>query len=161
MKRTVRVVGVLLTAVAMTGCVERRFVIESTPPGAQVLRDGRPIGFTPCDDFFVYYGTYHFTLVKDGYETLNVFPEIKAPWYEYPPLDFIVENLLPFKIRDVRRLHFQMEPKQAVRTDEVLDRATGLREQGKTIGEPKAPPPGRVAPPAVMPPADDPAPPPR
>ena len=36
------------------------------------------------DDHFVYYGNYHFTLIKDGYETLQVDQDIPAPFYEYP-----------------------------------------------------------------------------
>src|SRR5262249_58004588 len=72
MKRMIGRLGVLLSAALLTGCVERRFVIESVPPTAQVLRNGQPIGFTPVDSEFIYYGKYNFTLIKDGYETLHV-----------------------------------------------------------------------------------------
>src|SRR5262245_24692183 len=139
MRRTCMLLTFLLCATAQTGCVERKFVIESNPPGALVLRNGQPIGFTPVDDSFVYYGKYDWTLVKDGYETLHVTERIRTPWYEIPPLDFITENLIPFKIRDVRRLNFNLEPRRNVRSDEVPQRAQELREKGKTLGDPAAP----------------------
>src|SRR5262249_15529581 len=99
----------LLAASLSTGCVERRYVINSDPPGALVYRDGRPIGTTPVDDAFIYYGKYHFTLVKDGYETLHVEEDFASPWYEYPPLDFFAENVWPWKIRDVRRPNYHLQ----------------------------------------------------
>ena len=94
-----------LTAAALcTGCVEQRYVITSDPPGAAVYRNGNLIGYTPVDDTFVYYGKYHFTLVKDGYETLQVDQDIAGPVYEYPGLDFVSEVLYPFNLRDVHRV---------------------------------------------------------
>jgi hypothetical protein len=124
----------LLGAVLGTGCVQRTFVITSDPPGALVYRGNVPIGTTPCDDHFVYYGKYEFTLVRDKYETLHVVEDIPAPWWEYPPLDFISENLWPCKNRDVRRLHYQLTPLHPPSQPEVLGRALDLRARGKTFG---------------------------
>src|SRR5215831_2381501 len=152
--------GALLSG---NGCVERRFVIESVPSGAQVLRNDQPIGFTPADDSFIYHGKYHFTLVKDGYETLHVVQHVRTPWWQIPPLDFITENLLPFHFREIRRYRYTMQPLKAVRTDEVLQRAQQLRGQGQQLGEPRpvpaapapapAPAPAGGQPAVVMPPA--------
>src|SRR5437016_1011964 len=60
----------LCFALAPAGCVTRRFVITSNPPGAVVFRDGQPIGLTPVEQPFIYYGRYRFRLVKDGFEPL-------------------------------------------------------------------------------------------
>src|SRR4051794_35158058 len=112
MRRLPFLAGLLGAAACLTlvsGCVERRFVITSDPPGAIVYENGRPIGPTPVDRNFVYYGTYRFTLVRDGYQTLVVDEPIKAPWFEWFPLDFVSENLWPFWVRDVRRVHYKME----------------------------------------------------
>ena len=134
MKRYAGLLGAVTVAALLTGCVDRRFVVTSDPPGALVLRDGQPIGATPADDHFVYYGNYHFTLIRDGYETLEVDQDVNPPWYEYPPVDFVSENLIPWTIHDVRRFHYQLQPVQIPRSDEVLQRAQDLRQRGKTIG---------------------------
>ncbi len=146
--------GVAACAGLATGCVERRFVVTTDPPGAIVLRNGQSIGQSPADDHFVYYGHYHFTLIHDGYETLQVDQNIPAPWYEYPVLDFISENLIPWEIRDVRRFHYQMQPLQQVRTDLLLHRAGDLRARGQSlVPQPPPCPPGTCPPPAPPGPA--------
>jgi hypothetical protein len=149
MMRTAWLGAALVVAAASVGCVERRYVVTSDPPGALVYRNGVPLGPTPVDDFFVYYGSYDLTLVKDGFETLHARVKIDAPWYEYPPIDFVAENLFPYTIRDIRdggQFHFTLQPLQAVRADDVLHRATELRERGRTLG-----PPGEGAPPPPAP----------
>jgi len=171
MKRMSWLFGVLVCA-SLTGCVERRFVIESLPPGAQVLRNGQSVGFTPVDDSFVYYGKYHFTLIAPGYETLHVEQPVHAPWWEIPPLDFISENVIPFTIRDIRRFRYEMQPLRAVPPADVLQRGETLRGQSQGLGEvPPAPvpvpatgaapavPPATIAPPGTPGPAAAPMPP--
>jgi hypothetical protein len=135
MMRMMARLTVLMSAALLTGCVERRFVIESAPHGAQVFRNGQLVGFSPCDDAFVYYGKYHFTLFKNGYETLHVTENVRAPWYEYPPFDFIAENLVPWTIHDIRRLQYPMQPSQPMRAEDVLQRAMPLREEGRATGD--------------------------
>jgi hypothetical protein len=153
---------VLLLAGLSAGCVSRSYVISSDPPGALVYRNGVPLGTTPVDDRFVYYGTYEFVLVKEGYEPLHVKQKIPAPWYEWPVLDFFSENLWPGKLRDVHRFHYQLQPLQRPRPDEVLNRAGELRNRGKALEPlPNTPPPPAASPRqpvapsgSVMPPAD-------
>jgi PEGA domain len=131
-----RMYGWLLAAACaagLTGCVERRFVVTTDPPGAMVLVNNRPLGSAPADGRFDYYGTYEFTLIADGYETLTVREPIRAPWYEYFPLDFASENLWPFHIEDVRRFHYPMRPLCQPNTKELLDQAERLRQRGSTL----------------------------
>ena len=132
MKRFAWVWGAALAAAA-AGCVERRYTVTSDPPGALVYRNGVPLGSTPVDDSYVYHGTYDFTLIKDGYETLQVKQKIDPPWYEVPPLDFIAENVWPFKLRDVREFNYQLQPMRVARPEEVFDRAGELRSRGQTL----------------------------
>lgn len=134
MKRTAPLLTMLTATTLLGGCVERRCVICSDPPGSVVLVNNRPIGPSPADQPFVYYGNYHFTLVRDGYETLQVDQCVPAPWYEYPGLDFISENLIPWTIRDVRRLNYQMQPIRNPNTNEIRDRAQDLRNRGAALG---------------------------
>ena len=44
----------------ISGCVDRRFVIESDPPGAIVYLNDKWVGPTPVDQSFTYYGKYRF-----------------------------------------------------------------------------------------------------
>src|SRR5262245_65412068 len=136
MSRSVRLACALAVAALLAGCVERKYVITSDPPGAAVFRSGQFIGATPVDDHFIYYGKYHYTLVKDGYETLQVDQPIPAPWYQYPPLDFVSENLVPYTFEDVRRFHYVLQPLQAPRSDEVLSRGEELRGRGRALEPP-------------------------
>jgi len=136
MKKYVGFFGVLVCAGLAAGCVEQRYVVTTDPPGAMILRSGQPLGQSPADDHFVYYGKYHFTAILDGYETLQVDQDIRTPWYEYFPLDFFSENILPWTLRDVRRFHYKLEPRRMVNTDELLKDADNLRNRGISIRPP-------------------------
>jgi len=141
-----------LAAGLAAGCVEQRYVVTTDPPGAIVLRNYQQIGAAPADDHFVYYGKYHFTVIKDGYETLQVDEVLKTPWYEYFPLDFISENLVPWKVHDVRRFHYHLEPARTPNTAELLKQAQELRMKRQSIGAPAAPVPMAAAPAVAAPP---------
>ena len=134
-------ISILLAASALSGCVDRRFVITSDPPGATVYRDGMQLGVTPVDDPFVYYGCKEYKLVLDGYEPLVVKQPAPPPWYEFPPIDFLSENLWPFTIRDIRRPEpYALQPLQTPNPNQVLDRAQQLRNSGRALGEQPASP---------------------
>ncbi len=127
------VVLILLVALVLVccgGCLRRRLTIRSDPPGAVVYIDRRPepIGVTPVSTSFTYYGTRQIQLVKDGYETLTIRQNFAPPWYEIPPLDFIVENLWPKEVRDERVVSVHLEPQRRIPADEVLARAEQLRQ---------------------------------
>jgi hypothetical protein len=145
----------------VAGCVERRFIITTEPFGAIVYDEkGMPVSASPADRQFTYYGKYRFTLVRDGYQTMVVEENVKAPWYEVFPLDFISENLVPFTIRDVRHFNYQLQPAQVVSPDAVFEQAQQRRAYGKTKGVPLAVPPSNPAPVPLLPPVVDPAQPP-
>jgi len=152
MNRSLVICWIIAACSVQVGCVERRFVITTDPPGAIVHDErGLPIGAAPADRQFVYYGRYRFTLVHDGFQTQVIEEEAKAPWYEWFLLDFISENVIPWTIRDVRRFHYAMQPTQLVPPEAVLQNAQQLRERGLTTGIqlPNAPSPSS----ALMPPA--------
>jgi hypothetical protein len=141
-RRAALLLTALLAAGSLPGCIEQRYVIESDPPGALVLVNGQPLGTTPVDGYFTYYGIYNFTLVKDGYQTQVVRQKLSAPWFEYPGLDFVTENLYPVKVEDVRRFKYSLQPLVQVGVDDVLPQAEQLRQRGRSInsGEPATPP---------------------
>ena len=130
----------VVSAVALAGgCVERRFVIQTDPPGALVYQNGVPLGPAPVDGEFTYYGTYHFSLVKDGFETTHVEQRIAPPWFAYPPFDFVVENLWPLEVKDVRRFQYTMNPLPQPRVDQLLQDAEELRARGRALPPPTPP----------------------
>lgn len=125
------VLAILLLSVLLlpaSGCVRRRLNVRTNPPGALVYVDNQQIGTTPCSVDFTYYGTREIRLIKPGFETLTVNQPIPTPWYEYPPLDFISENLVATKIRDNRTVTYNLAPQVIVPTQELLDRANQLRQ---------------------------------
>ena len=155
MNRATWLVPALCLACLSTGCVTRRVLITSDPPGAIVYRNGEYLGPTPVEEPFVFYGKYRYRLVHDGYEPLDVVQDIPAPWYELPGPDFVSENLIPYTFRDVRPFHYQLQPAVQVRPDDIRARAEALRGEGRLIQPPAdAPPPPqrRPAPPPVTPP---------
>ena len=158
MKCPAHLIALLLAVGLASGCVERRFVITADPPGALVYCNGENLGLagTPptggVDKFFTYYGKYRFTIVKDGYVTLTTEELIATPWYEYPPLDFFTENIWPFKVSDVRRLHFQLQPATKANAGDLLNKAEILRLQNNQIVSPLLPPkPGTAGSAPVVP----------
>lgn len=138
-----------LAALCAAGCVERRMVIITDPfPEASdaIVFDekGQPIGGTPADKPFTYYGKYRFRIVKDGFETLDVEQRVRSPWYEIPPLDFISENVIPFTIRDVRVYTYVMQRPLVRPPDQILQEGEALRNYAKPLGpqnpQPNTPP---------------------
>ena len=113
----------------LTGCVHRRMTIHSEPAGAQVLLEGKSIGYAPASADFTYYGTREVTLVKPGFETLTTYQKVRTPWYQISPLDFISDNLLPFRVTDRHDFYYKLQPSVVVPTKELLDRANRLRSE--------------------------------
>jgi hypothetical protein len=136
---------ILLGAAAMTGCVERRYLIITDPPSATVLENGRPVAPAPAHHPFDYYGLYRFQLQHDGCQTLTVDQDVTAPWWAYPPFDFITENILPWTIRDIREYHYQLPQMPVVPDQESIGKGTQLRERAATLGDGQPPRP-EVAP---------------
>ncbi len=123
-----RAILLMVLALSATGCVRRRLNVRTNPPGALVYVDNQQIGTTPCSVDFTYYGTREIRLVKPGYETLTVNQPIPTPWYEYIPLDFVSENLVPNKIRDNRTVTYDLAPQAIMPPQQLVDRANQLRQ---------------------------------
>ena len=120
-------IAATLAVLCLSGCLHRRMTVRTNPPGALLYVDDYEIGTTPVSTSFTYYGKRKIRLVKDGYETLTVMENIPPPWYEFPPIDFVAENLVPGHIRDQRFLDYQLQPQTVVPTEQLLTRAEALR----------------------------------
>jgi hypothetical protein len=121
----------LVSVISLCGCgsVHRRMTINSDPPGALVLVDGEEKGYTPANVDFTYYGTREITLIKDGYETVTTMQKVRTPWYQVFPLDFVSDNLLPFKVTDRHRFDYQLKPQTISPSQQLIDRANELRSE--------------------------------
>lgn len=129
--RTVCCVGLGTLSLMMSGCVSRRMMVMSDPPGALVLLEGREIGTTPVSVDFTYYGTRELTLVKDGYETLTVQQKVQAPWYQMPVVEFFADNLTPGHVTDRHQFRYALQPQRLVPNAELQRRAEMLRGEAR------------------------------
>ena len=144
MVRRFRLALMALVVVGLfTGCVERRFRVESSPPGAYLYINNTPYGPTPVDVPFLYYGDYDITLVKEGFQTKKVKEPVPPPWYQYPIIDFFAEVLYPGQLTDIRVLGYELEC--VVQPNLELLKAEGeeLRRQGAALPAPRYPDPKR------------------
>lgn len=131
--------GIGLLTLAHVGCVRRRMMVRTSPPGATVSIDNQVIGTSPAATSFVYYGGREVRIEKDGFRTETIRKNIKPPWYQLPGLDFISETLWPGEIRDERIIDVQLVPQTVAPTDQVVGRADALRSQSRA-GVVTAPP---------------------
>jgi hypothetical protein len=130
----------LLGVGVLPGCVERRYTVFTEPvSSAMVLEDGRPVGPTPATKPFDFYGVRKFTVMRDGFQTVDVFEDLRAPWWAYPPFDFITENLIPWVIRDFRDVRVALQPMPVVPAEQARDRAMQMRGRANEMAPPTPP----------------------
>jgi hypothetical protein len=121
--------GLFVAACLSSGCVYRRIIVRSDPPGARVILDGQEVGYTPTGIPFTYYGTRRLTLVKPGFETHSELVTIPPPWYQWIPADFISDNFLPGHVADRHDINWQLSPQSVVPLDQLQQRADSLRSE--------------------------------
>ena len=124
--------AVAISTASLGGCLSRKIIVTSDPPGARVWANDVELGETPLEADFTYYGSYDVLVKKDGYEPLRVNVPVDAPFYEYPGPD-IVANLVPGGIEHSAKWNFKLEPALEKTQDkaafeaEIVDRANALR----------------------------------
>lgn len=129
--------GVAASAVlAVGGCVERKLVIRSDPPGAIVsLEDTVLDQRTPLEVPFDWDGVRRVTLQAPGYRTLQTTATIDARWYDWFPLDAFAQFLYPGTIRDVRSFDFKLEPYYPLDKALSSEQKADLRERMDALNE--------------------------
>jgi hypothetical protein len=115
--------------VSCGGCVERKLTINTNPSGAVVLLNDEEIGVTPVTVSFRWYGDYNVTLRKTGCQTLQTHRKLKAPWYDYFPFDFVVQDLYPFQIVDSYEWSFDLQPQKEISRQELIEAAEQMKGQ--------------------------------
>ncbi len=128
---TVRWAGMMAIVLMLSGCVSRRMMVYSDPPGALVLLEGKEIGTTPVSVDFTYYGTRELTLIKDGFETLTVQQKVTAPWYQRPVVEFFADNFTPGHVTDRQQFRYAMQPQRLVPNSELQRRGEMLRGEAR------------------------------
>jgi len=145
--------AVAAAVVAAGGCVERKMMIRSDPPGAVITLDGERLpDRTPAEVPFDFGGTRGVTLSAPGYRLCEATAEVEDPWFTYFPLDVFAQFLWPGTIEDVQTFDFALERygsaspemKDAAKRklDELKRRAESFRAGGSEgPREPPPPPP--------------------
>lgn len=128
---------------SLGGCLERKLMIMSDPPGATVWVNDVEVGRTPVQADFKYYGKYDVRLRKEGFENVATSAAADAPWYEFVGPDLIAEAA-PAKIETAVKWTFTLQPalEQTQSKDELqtglLQRATAVRQgEAKPPAQPK------------------------
>ncbi len=89
--------------------MQRLLVVRSQPSGAVVYVNGDEAGVTPLEHPFFFYGTVDLELRSGGYRAAHLEKKLTIPWYQYFPLDFITEFLVPWPVRDVHTVDIELE----------------------------------------------------
>lgn len=106
----IRLLVCAVAALAAAGCVERRFRIETDPPGAEVFVDFLSVGRSPVEIPFTHYGERQVEVRLDGYDTRRERVRLAPPWYQWFPLELVSEFVVPWTIVDRHRAAVKLEP---------------------------------------------------
>ena len=121
------VVG-LSVSLLLAGCVERRLTINTEPQGALVILNDEEIGESPVTVPFNWYGDYWVRISKQGYETLDTHRELKSPWYDHFPFDFLA-MLNPKRTVDSYEWTFELSLKEEISREELIQKAEELKKE--------------------------------
>ena len=119
----------------LTGCVERKLLIKTEPPGAPAWVDEERVGETPATVEFHHYGGRRIrvgpirnekgVVVRRDAERMV---HLAAPWYEIFPVGFLTEVIWPFQVTDRRVVEFELETPEDAAAEGEEDARRGLEE---------------------------------
>ena len=119
--------SLLIITCLASGCVERKLTIRTTPDNALVTLNDEEIGMSPVTVSFQWYADYRVRVTKAGYNTLETHRELKAPWYDHFPFDFVAQVLTPKRIVDEHEWSFDLTPAEPADRDAVIQQAQALQ----------------------------------
>ncbi len=131
----IAMLSTMWAAVALSGCVRRTLTVQTEPQGAVVFLNDEEVGPTPVSTDFTWYGDYSVIIRKEGFETVNTNLVLKAPWYQFVPIDFFFDVLWPGHIHDERSAQFTLTPWSPPDASDVVKRAMELRERSAPPAE--------------------------
>jgi hypothetical protein len=91
----------LVLLLAAGGCVERTLTVRPPDaPGPWTVRiDGKDCGTAPCTVPFVAFGTREVAVTGPEGLTTTTAVTLTRPWFEYFPIDFVSELILPLQLK--------------------------------------------------------------
>jgi hypothetical protein len=153
-RRAAACAAVLLAA---AGCVERKMLIRSDPPGALISLDGTDTELrTPAEIPFDFGGTRAVTLSAPGHRVLEGTAKLEDPWFTYFPFDIVAEFAWPGTIHDVQTFDYRLEAYGTLTPDlkaEAKKRLGELKLRAEEYRAGGSDGPGKVPAPAPAPPA--------
>jgi hypothetical protein len=150
-------------AIACGACVTRRIAIRSTPPGAPVWLDEKYVGKTPVDVPFVHYGKRKLQVgpihaagagsmsaegavdekeaaegraaPAAGYAAHRRMIDLRAPWYDWFPIDLVTNILVPWTIINEVPVQVTLAPsgEKAGEAQAVVERARAVRARAEAF----------------------------
>lgn len=128
-----------MAALAASGCVRRTMTITTEPPQALVFLNDQEVGRSEVNTDFLWYGDYEVVIRKEGYETLRTHWDVKPPWYQRVPFDFLAEVFWPGTVVDRRSRHFVLTEAKLPTSAELIERATELRREALQVRQKPSP----------------------
>lgn len=104
---------------ALGACVERRLLVRTDPPGAEVKVNGDVVGRAPTVWRFDHYGTVLVEAELAGHEPVQREVKLSSPWYQKPVIDFFADVVVPARIRDEHEIELRLEPSRRLSPREV------------------------------------------
>lgn len=109
----------LVALLLLGACVERRLLVRTDPPGADVTVNGDRVGRSPVRLPFDHYGKFLVEVEKPGFEPAEKVVELRSPWYQKPGVDFFSDVLWPARIEDDHEVEIRLEPSRRLSPEEV------------------------------------------
>ena len=116
---------IFLCVLISTGCVKRSIIIQTDPPAANVWINEHLMGRSPVTYEFITHGRYKFQIEKNGFQPIVVREMVRAPIYQWIPLDFIFEWMVPVHLEDKHSFRYVLRtqpPAEAVQSEPPLDK---------------------------------------
>jgi len=111
--------ALFLMLLPLGACVERRLLVRTDPPGAEVRVNGEKVGRSPVRFPFDHYGKVLVEVEKPGYEPKEQVVTLRSPWYQKPGVDFVADVLVPARIRDDHEVELRLEPLRRLTAGEI------------------------------------------
>ncbi len=130
--------------------MERRLLIRTDPAGGDLRVGGIPAGTAPAVVPFSHYGTMRVEATLAGHYPATMAVAVPAPWFQWFPMDFFADNLVPWTVVDehpvlvVLRARPQPESEEEIararaEAERVRAAAEAARSRGTVIDDPEAP----------------------